>query len=139
MNTSNVGADGGDLAARRFALLMTAILTVLPLPSFEISASTLKLASLAVAMSGTLFLMAGLVFLQKTHYAGIMLVPSASAIMAITQVGGRLEASLVGLMFSLTIAWHSLTRRCPINRLLGIDSFDHARARDRAAEIVVED
>lgn len=130
MTSINVGSGGGDLAARRLALLMTIALTVLPLPSLHISSSTLKLASLAVAMSGALFLMAGLVFLQKTHYAGIMLIPSACAIMAATQVGGRLGASLIGFLFSLAIAWHSLTGRCPINRRLGIDSHDHKQARE---------
>lgn len=130
MTSINVGRGGGDLAARRFALLMTIILTVLPLPSLEISSSTLKMVSLAVAMSGALFLMAGLVFLQKTHYAGVMLIPSATAIMAITQIGGRLGAVVVGLVFSVAIAWHSLSGRCPVNRLLGIDSHDQVQARE---------
>lgn len=128
MNSMNVGSDGGDLAARRFALAVTIALTVLNLPPLQISPSTLKMASLAAAMSGAVFLMAGLVFLQKTHYAGIMLIPSASGIMAFSQVGSRLGAFLIGLVFSVTIAWQCLTCRCPINRLLGIDSDDHKRA-----------
>jgi hypothetical protein len=126
----NVGRAGGDLPARRFALLMTIVLTVLPLPSLQVSSSTLKLVSLAVAMSGTVLLIAGLVFLQKTHYAGIMLIPSACAILATTQVGGRLGASLIGFGFSAAIAWHSLTGRCPVNRFLGIDSHDREAARE---------
>ena len=130
MTSTNVGPGGGDLPARRLALLMTIALTVLPLPSLQITSSTLKMVSLAVAMSGALFLMAGLVFLQKTHYAGIMLIPSATAIMAVTQVGGRLGASVIGLFFSVVIAWHSLTGRCPVNRLLGIDSHDRSLARE---------
>ena len=124
MTAINVGRSGGDLAARRFALAMTVALTILPLPSLELSPSTLKLVSLAVAMSGTVLLMAGLVFLQKTHYAGIMLIPSACAVMAATQMGSRFGASFIGLLFSAAIIWSFRTGRCEINELLGLDSRD---------------
>lgn len=118
----NVGVRGGDLAARRFAIVVTAGLTLLALPPLGVSDSALRLVALAVAMSGTLLLMAGLVFLQKTHYAGIMLIPSAGGMILVSQAGGRAGAVAIGLVFCAVMIFNLVTRRCMLNRLLGIQS-----------------
>jgi hypothetical protein len=122
MSVVNVGVRGGDLAARRFAILVTLGLTVLALPPLGVSDSALRLAAVAVAMSGTLLLMAGLVFLQKTHYAGIMLIPAAGGMLALAQSGHRFGAVVVGFLFFVVMAFNLVTRRCLLNRLLGIQS-----------------
>lgn len=118
----NVGVRGGDLAARRFAMVVTAGLTILALPPVGVSDSALRLVSLVVAMSGTLFLMAGLVFLQKTHYAGIMLIPAAGGMILVAQMGSRVGAVAIGLAFCAVMIFNLVTRRCMLNRLLGIHS-----------------
>ena len=122
MSLVNVGVRGGDLAARRFAILVTLGLTILALPPIGVSDSALRLAALAVAMSGTLLLMAGLVFLQKTHYAGIMLIPTAGGMLALAQTGSRFGAAALGFVFFIVMAFNLVTRRCMLNRLLGIQS-----------------
>jgi len=118
----NVGVAGGDLPARRFALAVTTLLTLLALPPLGVSESTLKLAAILVAMSGTLLLMAGLVFLQKTHYAGAMLIPSAGLILLVSQAGSRMGAVAIGALFCAVMVANLLTCRCPLNRAFGINS-----------------
>lgn len=118
----NVGRMGGDLASRRFGLVVTAVLTIMAIPPLGVNDGVLRLSALVVAISGTLFLMAGLVFLQKTHYAGIMLILSASGIMALARPGGRPAAVAVGLSFMALMAANLLNHRCALNRLLGINS-----------------
>lgn len=133
----NVGAAGGDLPARRFALAVTTSLTILALPPLGVSESMLKLAAILVAMSGTLLLMAGLVFLQKTHYAGVMLIPSAGLILLVSQVGSRMGAVAIGALFCAIMVANLLTCRCPLNRAFGINScpFRDRKAADGAAVI----
>jgi hypothetical protein len=118
----NVGPAGGDLASRRFGLVVTAALTVMAVPTLGVNDATLRLAGLMVAIFGTLFLMAGLVFLQRTHYAGIMLILAASGIMALARPGGRPGAVAVGLSVMALMAANLLNHRCALNRLLGINS-----------------
>ena len=129
----NVGVTGSDLPARRFALAVTTSLTILALPPLGVSESTLKLAAILVAMSGTLFLMAGLVFLQKTHYAGVMLIPSAGFILLASQAGSRLGAVVIGALFCAVMATNLLTCRCRLNRVLGINSCA-SRNGDKASD-----
>jgi hypothetical protein len=118
----NVGREGGDLQARWFALTVITLLTMMALPPLGVSESTLKLSAMLVAMSGTLFLMAGLVFLQKTHYAGIMLIPAASLILLVSEAGSRMGAVVIGMVFCAAIAANILTCSCALNRLMGINS-----------------
>jgi hypothetical protein len=75
-----------------------------------------------VAMCGTLFLMAGLVFLQKTHYAGMMLIPVSGLILVASRFGGRLGAAVIGAAFCAVMAANLRTRRCGLNRIPGINS-----------------
>ena len=118
----NVGIEGGDLAARRLALVVMIVLTALSLPWLGVSYSLVKITSLVAAMTGTLFLMGGLVFLQKTHYAGFTLIPAPLAVMGLSSLGWRWAAVLLGLAVIAGMAQNLVTRRCGINRLLGINS-----------------
>lgn len=134
IEATNVGEVGGDLPARRFALAVTTTLTLLALPPLGVSESTLKLASIVVAMCGTLFLMAGLVFLQKTHYAGMMLIPAAGLILLVSQFGSRVGAFGIGALFCAVMAANLLTCRCALNRMLGINSCPGRAARAAARQ-----
>ena len=119
---SNVGVEGGDLPTRRFALIVMLLLTVLAVPWLGLSHSALKIAGLAAAMVGTLFLMAGLVFFQKTHFAGLMLIPAPLAMVGLSAVGWRWVAVLWGMVVIGWMAQNLVTRRCGFNKLLGINS-----------------
>jgi hypothetical protein len=118
----NVGVEGGDLFARRFALIMMLIITLMAVPWLGFSHAAVKIAALLGAMSGTLFLMGGLVFLQKTHFAGLMLLPAPLVMVALSSVGWRWAAVLFGALFIAWMVQNLVTRRCGLNRLLGINS-----------------
>lgn len=118
----NVGTEGGDLTARRFALIMMLVITLMAVPWLGLSHSAVKIAALLGAMSGTLFLMAGLVFLQKTHFAGLMLLPGPLGMLALSSVGWRWAAVLFGVVFLSWLVLNLVTRRCGLNKLLGINS-----------------
>jgi len=118
----NVGAEGGDLTARRFALIMMLVITLMAVPWWGLSHAEVKIAALLGAMSGTLFLMAGLVFLQKTHFAGLILLPGPLGMLALSSVGWRWAAVLFGVVFVGWMVQNLLTRRCGLNQLLGINS-----------------
>lgn len=119
---ANVGMEGGDLPTRRIALLVVASLTVLAAPPFAVSYSTLKICALLSSMSGALFLMAGLAFLQKTHYAGIVLVPTPLLMIGLCGLGVSWLAVGVGFLAAAVIVQNLVTSRCGINKLLGINS-----------------
>lgn len=119
---SNVGVEGGDLPTRRFALIVMLLLTLLAVPWFGLSHAALKIAGLASAMVGTLFLMAGLVFLQKTHFAGLMLIPAPLAMVGLSSIGWRWAAVLWGMVVIGWMAQNLVTKRCGFNKLLGINS-----------------
>jgi hypothetical protein len=119
---NNVGVEGGDLPTRRFALIVMFLLTLLAVPWFGLSHAALKIAGLAAAMVGTLFLMAGLVFFQKTHFAGLMLVPAPLAMVGLSAIRWRWAAVLWGVLVIGWMAQNLVTKRCGFNRLLGINS-----------------
>ena len=118
----NVGPVGGDLASRRFAFVVTGGLTLMALPLSGVAESALKLAALAVGICGTLLLMAGLVFLQRTHYAGIALIVSCGVFLALGGSETRTGATAVGVVFLFIIAANLWNRRCGLNQMLGINS-----------------
>jgi hypothetical protein len=118
----NVGVEGGDLAARRLALVVMILLTALTLPWLGLPYTVVKITALLGAMTGTLFLMGGLVFLQKTHYAGFTLIPGPLAVMGLSSLGWRWAAVLLGLVVIAGMVQNLVTRSCGINRLLGINS-----------------
>jgi hypothetical protein len=68
--------------------------------------------------------MAGLVFSQKTHFAGVMLIPTALMIMGLASREWRWAAVLVGLIVLGWITQNLVTKRCGLNKLLGINSCD---------------
>jgi|GEM_PF-3530824 len=118
----NVGFAGGDLPARYFAAAVVLLLTIAAAPPIKLSYGALKIFDLLASMSGTILLMAGLVFSQKTHYAGVMLILTALLMMWLSGrqwswVAVILGVSVLGLMLQ-----NLFTKRCGINRLLGIDS-----------------
>lgn len=118
----NVGAEGGDLPTRRFSVIVMLALTVMAVPWLGVSHSVVKITALAGAMSGTLFLMAGLVFLQKTHFAGLVLIPAPLAMAGLSALGWRWAAVVFGAAVIGWLVQNLVTRRCGFNRLLGINS-----------------
>ena len=120
--STNVGVEGGDLAARRFALIVMLLLTLIALPWMGLSYGAVKIAALVGAMAGTLFLMAGLVVLQKTHFAGLVLIPGPLVMVAFSAIGWRWVAVLVGMLMIAWLVQNLVTRRCGLNKLLGINS-----------------
>jgi hypothetical protein len=119
---ANVGMVGGDLAARRFALIVMLLLTLIAVPWMGLSYGAVKIAALVGAMAGTLFLMAGLVFLQKTHFAGLVLIPAPLVMVAFSAIGWRWVAVLWGVLVIAWLVQNLVTRRCGLNQLLGINS-----------------
>ena len=119
---ANVGVDGGDLAARRFALIVMLLLVLIALPWMGLSYGAVKIFALAGAMAGTLFLMLGLVFLRKTHFAGLVLIPAPLVMVAFSAIGWRWVAVLWGLLVIGWLVQNLVTRRCGLNKLLGINS-----------------
>src|ERR1700741_2615775 len=95
---TNVGVVGGDLTARRFALIVMLLLTLIALPWMGLSYGAVKTAALIGHMAGTLFLMSGLVFLQKTHFAGLVLIPAPLVMVAFSAIGWRWVAVLWGVL-----------------------------------------
>jgi hypothetical protein len=118
----NVGIEGGDITARRFAVVTMLVITLMAVPWLGFSHAAVKIAALLGAMSGTLFLMAGLVFLQKTHFAGLMLLPGPLAMLALSSTGWRWTAVLFGVVFIGWMVQNLVTRRCGLNQLMGINS-----------------
>ncbi len=118
----NVGMRGGDLPTRYAAGIVLCALTV----AMWLGASfgTLKIGALLIGMGGTILLMAGLVFSQTTHFAGILLVLLPFLMLACTAWGLRWLGIVIGLFFVASIIFNILTKRCGINRFLGIVSLD---------------
>lgn len=124
----NVGIRGGDLPTRYFAALALLGLTLAAFPPLGVSYQTLKISALFVGMCGTILLMSGLVFAQKTHYAGLMLIPAPFVLLAFAAWNLHWAAVLAGLLFITMIIFNLVTKRCGINRLFGIVSVDESAA-----------
>jgi len=118
----NVGLAGGDLPTRYFAAAVVLLLTVAAAPPLQLAYGAVKIFSLLASMSGTILLMAGLVFSQKTHFAGIMLILTAFTMMLLAGWDFGWPAMLIGLIVLGMIGQNLITKRCGINKLLGIDS-----------------
>ena len=119
---TNVGVFGGDLVTRRIALVLFLVLTVVAVPWLGFSHGALKIAALLGAMTGTLFLMAALVFLQNTHYAGVVLIPGPLVMVWFSSLGWRWVAVVFGVLCIVGSVHNLITRRCGFNKLLGINS-----------------
>jgi len=118
----NVGFAGGDLSARYFAAAAVLLLTIAVAPPLRLSYSAVRIFDLLASMSGTILLMAGLVFSQKTHFAGIMLISTALLMMWLAGRGWAWLAMLIGIIILGWISQNLVTKRCGINKLLGINS-----------------
>jgi hypothetical protein len=123
---SNVGERGGDLATRRVAFGVIAVLTVLAIPPLHVMPGTLKISALIAAMAGTLFLMAGLAFLQKTHYAGVTLIPIPLVISGLVGWGLPWLAVALGIVVLTVMGQNLATRKCGLNKMMGVNSCPHA-------------
>ena len=118
----NVGTEGGDLPTRILASTIVASLVLLSIPTLGVQYSILKITSLVSAQLGAMFLMMGLFFSRKTHFAGVILIPIPLAIAWLAGSGYHWIAVGVGVAFLGQIMLNLVTRRCGINRLLGINS-----------------
>jgi hypothetical protein len=118
----NVGFQGGDLPARYFTAAVVLALVVVAAPTAHLSYSALKISTLLASMSGTILLMAGLVFSQKTHYAGIVLITTSLLILGLTSFELKWPAAIIGLAFFGWVVQNLVIKRCGINNLLGINS-----------------
>lgn len=118
----NVGTVGGDLPTRYFAAAIILFLTIAIAPPLHLTAGMLKIFSLLASMSGTILLMAGLVFSQRTHFAGVMLIITAFSMMLLATSVSGCVAIFIGLIALGSIAQNLITKRCGINKLFGIQS-----------------
>lgn len=122
----NVGMKGGDLPMRYVtALVLSAMTAAMWLGA---SFGALKIGALLSGMCGTILLMAGLVFSQTTHFAGILLTLLPFLMLASTAWQLRWVGILIGVFFVASIVFNILTRRCGINKFLGIVSLDENEA-----------
>lgn len=120
----NVGIRGGDLPTRYFAGIVILLLTAFAFPPFGFTYSAVKILALLIGMSGTVLLMCGLVFGQKTHYAGLLLIPAPFVILALVSWKITWLAVLMGLTFISMLTFNLVTKRCGVNRFFGIVSVD---------------
>jgi hypothetical protein len=126
----NVGMIGGDLPTRYFAATVVLLLTVAAAPPLHLAYSAVKIFSLLTSMSGTILLMAGLVFSQRTHYAGVMLILTSLLMMWLASLSsgpgastwGAWLAVLIGLIVLGLMAQNLFTKRCGVNKLFGVQS-----------------
>jgi hypothetical protein len=118
----NVGRKGGDLQTRLFTAIVLLALVVLAAPPTGFSDSAMRIATLASAMAGTIFLMTGLVFTARTHYAGIVLTGLPLIFKLLVGWQARWIAVAFGVAVLGGIILNLSTRRCGLNKLLHISS-----------------
>ncbi len=118
----NVGVAGGDLQTRAFSAFGLSVLIVMIVPAAGVSFSTFKITTLIGAEIGAVFLMLGLFFSRKTHFAGFILIPIPLLMLWLAGIGQPWLAIVVGLAFLGGDLLNLFTRRCLINKLLGINS-----------------
>jgi len=118
----NVGTKGRDVQTRWFAAIMIAMLIILVAPPTGVADATLRIITLASAMAGTIFLMTGLVFAARTHYAGIVLTTVPLIIKLLITWQARWLAVVIGVLALGGSILNLSTRRCGLNKLLRISS-----------------
>jgi hypothetical protein len=118
----NVGFKGGDLQTRTLTAVLIVAMVVLVAPPTGVSDSAIRIATLGAAMAGAVFLMTGLVFAARTHYAGIVL--TVLPLLVKWLVGWELRwiAVVMGLVALSGSILNLTTRRCGVNKLLRISS-----------------
>lgn len=118
----NVGASGGDYAARLAATLLFIMLTLMVVPEFSIPYSNFKIAALVSVEIGLVFLMMGLFLGQLTYFAGINLLLAPLVMLVLRGFGWSWIAFGVGGVVLAAGIQNLITRRCGLNALLGIRS-----------------
>jgi len=118
----NVGFKGGDLQTRLFTASAILTLIVLTAPPTGVSDSALRIVTLASAMTGAIFLMTGLVFTARTHYAGIVLTALPLIFKLLVGWQWRWAAVVIGLLALSGSLLNLTTRRCGLNKMLHISS-----------------
>jgi hypothetical protein len=118
----NVGFKGGDLQTRVFTATVTLILIVLVAPPTGVSDGAIRIATLASAIAGTVFLMTGLVFTARTHYAGLVLTALPLIVKLLVGWQARWIAVVIGIAALGGSILNLTTRRCGLNKLLRISS-----------------
>lgn len=118
----NVGLKGGDLQTRMLTATTLVILIVLAAPPTGVSDDVLRIITLASAIAGTVFLMTGLVFAARTHYAGIVLTGVPLIFKLLVGWQFRWIAVVIGLAVLSGSIINLTTRRCGLNKLLHLNS-----------------
>ncbi|MGH7657076.1 MAG: hypothetical protein ACREL6_02500 [Gemmatimonadales bacterium] len=118
----NVGASGGDYAARLAAALLFIMLLLMLVPAFSVPYSNFKIAALVSMEVGLVFLMMGLFLGQMTYFAGINLFFVPLAMLLLRGFGWSWVAFAFGAVFLIMGIQNLVTRRCGLNALLGIRS-----------------
>jgi len=118
----NVGLKGGDLQTRVLTTVVVLALIVLVSPPSGVSDAALRIATLATAMTGVVFLMTGLVFAARTHYAGIVLTTVPLLLKWLVSAEQRWLAVILGIVALSSSVLNLKTRQCGINKLLRISS-----------------
>ncbi len=118
----NVGLKGGDLQTRAFTVIAVLTLLVMVAPPSGVSDAALRIATLATAMTGVVFLMTGLVFAARTHYAGIVLTTLPLLVKWLASAQQRWLAVVMALVALGGSLFNLTTRRCGVNKLLRISS-----------------
>src|SRR5436309_2103365 len=108
----NVGVAGGDLLTRGVTSLGLIVLITMSLPTAGIAFPVFKITALMSAEIGAVFLMLGLFFSQKTHFAGFILIPVPLFMMWLVGIGLTWLAVVVGLGFLGECLLNLFTRRC---------------------------
>jgi len=118
----NVGVAGGDLQTRVVAAVGLGVLIVMIVPAAGVPFTTFKITTLIGAEIGAVLLMLGLFFSKKTHFAGFVLIPIPLLMLWLVGSGQPWLAIVVGLAFLGEGLLNLFTRRCRLNKMLGINS-----------------
>jgi hypothetical protein len=113
---------GGDMPTRVFATFGIAVLIVMSIPGTSVQFPAFKIAALIGSEIGAVFLMLGLFFSRKTHFAGLTLILIPLLMLWFVWADLSWVAIGIGLMSLAEGLLNLTTRKCGINKLLGVNS-----------------